>query len=146
MSSVFAFFKVAYEYASKGWTFSSDFIKNHWNIIMLLLFIGLAYTSYRLLQRNKNDYLQTLQQMQLTHDEELKKILINNEEERKQHEQNVKKLQEQLEDIQKIYQQRQQVIEQKKQTEIKGLITEFGDKPDELARRLSSATGFQVIY
>jgi cell division protein FtsB len=145
MLSDIAAIKSIYDLLQKTWTATSEFVRNHWHAIMLVLVLLLGATSYWLLKKNGQDYSVKIQQLQTAHDEEVKKILDAQAVERKQHEENLKKLEDQLTAIQKEYIAAQQILETKKQVEIKEIVKDYGDNPDELAKKLSLVTGFQVI-
>lgn len=95
--------------------------------------------------RETNSYIENMKQMQQIHDEELKKINSAYDEERKQHEVNVAKLQSDLDDARSRYKEASEALDKKKKVEVKSLVDKYGDDPAGMAKRISQVTGFKVV-
>jgi len=118
------------------------YIKKYWGIAVLV--IG-TVAGFFLFRKEQSGFADNLKKIQEAHDEEIKKIQEARAEEQRQHEANVKKLQDTLVAVQKHYDDAKEALDDKKKKEIADLVKQYGDKPDVLAQKLSEATGFVII-
>jgi uncharacterized protein (DUF927 family) len=125
-------------FLEKSWTY----LKQYWKVILLVAggVVGLL-----LLRKREMSFTKQLKKLQLARDEEIKKIIEAHEDERRRHEENMKKLKETLALVQQQYDDAKKVLDDKKKKQVTQLVKQYGDQPDELARQLSSLTGFNVI-
>ena len=119
-----------------------SFIKKYWELFLLLAgaFVGLL-----LLRQQKMSFIDDMKRIQDAHDEEVKRINAARDEERRQRLENERKLNAALQIVQAQYDAAKRELDDKKKKEVEQLVKEFGDRPEELARKLSEATGFVVI-
>jgi flagellar biosynthesis/type III secretory pathway M-ring protein FliF/YscJ len=117
-------------------------VKKYWSYVVLIVGAIIAFFLFR---KQGIDLATNLQKARDSHDEEIKKINEAREEERRQHELNVKKLQESLDVVQKHYDDAKKDLDSKKKKEIEELVRQFKDDPEALAKKLSEATGFSII-
>lgn len=118
------------------------FAKKYWNVALLIVSAIAGFLFYR---REQEKFSDRYRQLQDAHDEELKKIQDAREEERHQHEVNLKKLQSTLDLIQRKYDEDKRAFDDKKKQQVEQLVKKYGKSPDDLAKKLSEATGFKVI-
>jgi predicted nuclease with TOPRIM domain len=98
-----------------------------------------------LYKQRSDDFADHIKEIQDAQDEEVKRIEAVREEERRQHEENLKQLQETLSMVQAQYDEAKCDLDEKKKQEIIDIVNQYGSNPDELARQLSEVTGFSVI-
>jgi predicted outer membrane protein len=122
----------------KAWVF----VKTYWKYIVLV-FLVIALVIFG--ARQKIDLAAKLREIQDAHDEELKQIEAARIEERRKNEENVKRLQAALEAVQQKYDEQRKQLDAKKKTEVETIVKKYGDNPEELAKKLSEVTGFQII-
>jgi septal ring factor EnvC (AmiA/AmiB activator) len=118
------------------------YIKKYWAYVALILGIIAAIVFFR---KEQLDFADELKKIQEAHDEELRKIEEAREQERREHEANLKRLQETLAEVQKHYDDAKKDLDDKKKKEIADLVKQYGNDPDELAKKLSEATGFTIV-
>lgn len=123
---------------STAWTY----VKKYWGIAVLV--VG-SIAAFFLFRQQGESFADNLKKIQDLHADELKKIQDARAEEARQHEVNVKKLQETLDAVQKHYDEAKEQLDSKKKREIEEIVKQHGDDPDELAKKLSEATGFTII-
>ncbi len=119
-----------------------SFIKKYWELFLLLT--G-AFVALFLLRQQKVSFMDDMKRIQDAHDEEVKRINAARDEERRQRIENERKLNNALQVVQAQYDAAKRELDDKKKKEVEQLVKEFGDRPEELARKLSEATGFVVI-
>lgn len=119
-----------------------SFIKKYWELFLLLT--G-AFVTLFLLRQQKVSFMDDMKRIQDAHDEEVKRINAARDEERRQRIENERKLNNALQVVQAQYDAAKRELDDKKKKEVEQLVKEFGDRPEELARKLSEATGFVVI-
>jgi uncharacterized transporter YbjL len=123
-----------------------EFFKKHWQPFALGLVVVLVVFCFKFfLNKKSQDTSAQIKQMQDAHDTEIKKILNIRDEERHQHEENIKNLQSQLSSIQVVHDKEEKELDVKKTAEIKKIVRDYGDDPSALAQQLSSVTGFKII-
>lgn len=117
-------------------------IKKWWGLFALLAATILGYFFFR---RQTDSFSDQFKKLQDSHDQEIKAIDEARIEEEKAHEANLKKMQETLDAVQEQYDQKEKDLDARKKAEITDLVKQYSDDPDVLAKKLSEATGFQVI-
>lgn len=120
------------------WTY----IKKYWELFLLI--VG-AFVYVLLYRKQKESFIDDLKKVQEAHEEEIRKINKAREDERTKLEENEKRLRVTLETVQKQYDEARKELDEKKKKEIETLVNQYGDKPDELAKRLSDVTGFEIV-
>ncbi len=121
-------------------------IKKHWRL--LLVGVGTVFSvlgGLFLFKRQSSNVGDQIKAINDAHAEELKKINDARLEEQAQHAANEKRLNDTLVAVQAQYDAAQKDLDVKKKAEVTDLVKKYGDKPDELAKRLAEATGFVVI-
>lgn len=116
------------------------FIKTYWKYFL----VGIGVLAGFIFLGKKNLDPSVIQKINDAHEDELKKIKELQEKERLENAANLKKLQDTLSEVQKQYDVENKKLDDKKRKEIEALIKEHGDNPDELAKALSEATGFEI--
>lgn len=118
------------------------FMKKYWWVFLAIA----GFIIYKLVFRQPGgDIAQTLADIQKKHEEELRAIREADERRAKAYEENNRKLQERLSEIERQYAQAQQELDDKKRKELAKILDESRDNPDELAKRLADAAGFKII-
>lgn len=118
------------------------FTKKYWQLLLLVLAVPFGVLLFR---RRENSFIEDYKKLQSSHDEELKKIEEAHAIERKKHEENVKLLEKTLETIQQKYDEQKKALDEKKKLEIKEIVSQYGNDPVELAKKLSEVTGFTIV-
>ena len=118
------------------------YVKKYWSLVAL---VGGVVFAVVFMRKQGSDFAENLKKIQDLHDEELKKIQEVRAEEKRQHEENQRKLQEALATVQQHYDEAKKDLDAKKKAQIEDLVKKYKDDPDELAKRLSEATGFTII-
>jgi hypothetical protein len=123
---------------SKFWSF----IKNYSKIILIIVFgvVGILF-----LRKKHSDLLDEIEDLRDDHKEELEKIDIEREKERKAHKENEEQLKVTLDAIRRQYEEAKSELTYKKEKEVQKIVKQYGKNPDELSKQLSDATGFKVI-
>jgi hypothetical protein len=119
-----------------------SFLKRYWKVIALVVGSVLLFFVFR---KQDIDFAARLKEINDLHNAEIEKINAIREEERKRHEENERKLREDLARIREQYDEQKQQLDQKVQDEIEVLFKKYQKKPDVLAKKLSEAYGFTVI-
>jgi predicted nuclease with TOPRIM domain len=114
-------------------------------VVPVAVLLGIVVFGAVIFSRTRDDIVTRLQRQQATYDEEIKKINEAMEVERKQHEENLKKLHADLAAVQQRYSAQIKSLEEKKVVQINGLVKKFNDNPVEMARQLSQITGFKLV-
>ena len=78
-----------------------------------------------MLQKKAISFADDMKRIQLAHDEELEKIKIAREQEVKQHETNVKKLQQTIDSVHLQYEEQKKNLDDKKKSEIDQLFKKY---------------------
>jgi flagellar motility protein MotE (MotC chaperone) len=120
------------------WTF----IKKYWELFLLLVGV---FAGIFLLRQQKTSFIDDIKKIQDAHDEEVKRINAARDEERRQRLENERRLNNTLQIVQAQYDAARKELDDKKKKEVEQLVKDFGDKPEELAKKLSEVTGFIVI-
>ena len=120
------------------WTY----IQKYWELFLLL---AGAFVYVILYRKQKSDFVSDIKKLQDAHDEQIDKINKAHEDERKRLHENELRLKAALDAVQRQYDDAKKELDAKKKKEIEELVSQFGDKPDELAKRLSEVTGFEIV-
>jgi hypothetical protein len=131
MLTLTTFFKVAWLW-----------LRHHWAVplivvaVMVLMFLNhdKAFELMNLLTKQKTSYDTELEKLKAAHQAE---IDARDEALRRYHAT--------IAQVEANYQSQQQVLDDAKRKEVEKIIKSTSDDPDELARKLSEATGFRVI-
>jgi len=118
------------------------YLKKYWLVAVAII----GFIVFELLMQRRSDGLaKTLEEIEKRHDEEIKAIKGAHDVEEQQHEKNVQQLQNRLAEIERQYNVAEQKLDDKKREEIKQILSDTDGNPDELAKKLSEATGFAVV-
>jgi hypothetical protein len=117
-------------------------IKTYWQLILL---IAGGVVSYVMFRRQENLFTQNINNLLESHKEQIEKINVIREEERKQRAENERKLREALDTVQAQYDIAKKDLDNKKKKEIEDIVKQYGNDPVELAKQLSAVTGFSII-
>lgn len=118
------------------------YVKKYWAYAALVLAVVFGFFLFR---KGQTDFAERLKQINDAHDAELKQIQDARAQEQKQHEENERKLQEALDAVQKHYDDAKKDLDDKKKAQIEDIVKKYKDDPDQLAKKLSEATGFTII-
>jgi len=132
------YFQIFWTFLQKVWSY----IQKYWQIIFAVVVAVVGYFLYR---KSQVDFATQLQEIQLQHDDELKRIESARQEERKTHEADVKQLEATMIEVQKQYDTAKHILEDQKKAEIKEIVTLYSDDPILLSQKLSEVTGFKII-
>lgn len=118
------------------------YVKKYWSLALLVVGGIAAFFVFR---RREISFADEYKKIKDAHDEELKRIQDAWAEEKRQREENRRKLEAALVAVQQQYAEAKKDLDAKKKAQIEGLVKKYKDDPDELAKRLSEATGFTII-
>lgn len=118
------------------------YVKKYWSLALLVVGGIAAFFVFR---RREISFADEYKKIKDAHDEELKRIQDARAEEKRQREENRRKLEAALVAVQQQYAEAKKDLDAKKKAQIEGLVKKYKDDPDELAKRLSEATGFTII-
>ena len=118
------------------------YAKKYWGFVALVVGVIAAVVIFR---QREISFADEYKKIKDVHDEELKRIQDVRAKEQRQHEANIKQLQDTLEAVQKHYDDAKKDLDTKKKKEIEELVKQYKDDPDTLAKKLSEVTGFTVI-
>ena len=114
---------------------NNTLIKQHQDII----------SSINYAKRIQTAILPPMEDMKRIHDEEINSVKKAHEEERQRHDKNVKKLEEDLKTSQDKYDQTILELENKKKINVVKIVKKYGKDPAELAKKVQSITGFEIV-
>jgi Skp family chaperone for outer membrane proteins len=117
-------------------------IKKYWQLLLLIVATVFGVLFFR---RQENGFSSDLKAIRDAHEDELKRIQSARDEEKRQHIENQKRLESALATVQEQYDLAKKDLDQKKKREIEEIVSQYGDNPTELAKQLSSVTGFSII-
>ena len=132
------YFQIFWTLLKKVWAY----LQKYWQIIFAVVVTVIGYFVYR---KGQVDFATQLQEIQLQHDDELQRIELARQEERKAHEANIKQLEMTMAFVQKRYDTAKHILDDQKKTEIKKIITLYSNDPVALSQKLSEVTGFKII-
>lgn len=118
------------------------YVKKYWSLALLVVGGIAAFFVFR---QREISFADEYKKIKDAHDEELKRIQDARAEEKRQHEENQRKLEATLAAVQQQYAEAKKDLDAKKKAQIEELVKKYKDDPDELAKRLSEATGFTII-
>lgn len=122
-----------------------NFLKKFWGYFALGFGASAAIFLFFHFSKKNDDLFALITNMQNSHAEEIKQIYQFREEEKKQLEDIQKKYDKKIADLEEEYKKSISELEEKKKETAKKIVKDFGDKPNELAERLSQSTGFKVV-
>lgn len=132
------YFQIFWTFLQKAWAY----IQKYWQIIFAVVAAVVGYFLYR---KGQVDFATQLQEIQHQHDDELQRIELARQEERKTHDADVKQLEATMVAVQKQYDTAKRILEDQKKAEIKEIVTQYSDDPVVLSQKLSEVTGFKII-
>ena len=115
--------------------------RNNWKIVMLAVYTILLYLLFSKNARNAKKVLET---QRLAHKAEIAALNKSFDEERKKKDENLKKYQEILRQIEQEYADRRETISANKKKRIKEIVEEHGDDPQKLAELVKESFGFEI--
>tara|TARA_Y100000296_G_scaffold84463_1_gene117859 strand:- start:15 stop:434 length:420 start_codon:yes stop_codon:yes gene_type:complete len=115
--------------------------RNNWKIVMLAVYTILLYL---LFSKNARNAKKALEAQRLAHKAEVDALNKAFEEERKKKDENLKKYQEILRQIEQEYADRREAIAANKKKRIKEIVEEHGDDPQKLAELIKENFGFEI--
>lgn len=134
---------------------TSTFLKNIWDgfrphlpaVLSMLLVVSLCYVGYLQVMRDTAGLAAKLQEMQRIHDDELKTIKDAQDVERKQHAENVARLESTLADVKSEYDRRLSDLEKTKGEKVEGMVRTWRTDPSgvEMAKQLGKILKVEVV-
>lgn len=125
-------------FLAKFWAF----VKKYWQVGLLVVGVIVGVFIFK---KTDDSFTDRLKKIQNAHDEEMKKIEEAHAQEEREHEANVKKLQDTLDTIQKQYDDAKKDLDVSKKKQIEDIIKKYQNDPDALAKQLSDMTGFTIV-
>lgn len=123
-------------------------LKLIWANVRKYWWVAAAVVGFILFKRwtdQSGDLAATLEKIQKAHQDEIDAINAANEQRSQATQQNLKKMQERLDAVEKQYAEAQQELDEQKKAEITDILAKDGHDPEALAKKLSEATGFRII-
>jgi flagellar motility protein MotE (MotC chaperone) len=114
-------------------------------IALILTAITLYNCVIREFRGEREDFSAKIGELQKAHDEEVKKMLDAQAEERRLHEQNLAKLQQDLDSAMSKHEEKLKEIEKSREEISKRLLEKYKDDPVGLSRELGRVTGMPVF-
>lgn len=122
------------------------FFKRYWSHLLVGIFVfSTMIFSYLFYKKKMLDHDQIIHSLQESHAKELDDMRKIREEERSKYEENEKKYKEKLQQIEEDYKKAKQELEEKKKTRVEKMVKTYAGKPDELAKKMSDVTGFNLV-
>ena len=118
------------------------YIKKYWKLTTILLITVLGFFFFKKKSTSLGD---RLKELDAAHKVEISKIEAARNREKSLKEESEKKYSEALVHIKSQYDLEKIELTNKKQNEIRKIVHQHGNDPQELAHQLSKATGFKVI-
>ena len=122
--------------------FNNPIVKKVLLGLVVFCIIAIAYVFHT---QKTNMYIENIKQLELFHQEELRKINSAINEERQQHEINVAKLQSDLLDVRTKYKDSLDILDKKKKINTAGLVQKYSGDSMGMATKISEITGFKVV-
>ena len=119
-----------------------DFIKQHWQAILLVMVV---IGGYAWIRHQQAGFTQALQQVNAAHQVELDSILKAKSIEDTQHAQELQQLQQSLATIQTQYDLAQKQLQQNQKTEQQDIVKKYGNDADGLAKLMADKLGLVVV-
>jgi len=117
-------------------------VKPH--LFQMLITAVVTYFLLILFRGGKTDLTTQISKMQETNDAQIKRIEQAQETQRREHEENLKRLETELSEIQQRHDAAIKALEQQKQKDTAKLIQVYGGDPKGMAQQVSTATGIPV--
>jgi hypothetical protein len=127
-------FQIAWSYIKKYWGFAVIVV----SAILLIIFKLEADSQLRRLQQELSDN-------EKRHQQELDDIRKAHDVENQEHDAHIKQLEDTLKQVEKQYEDAKSHLDDEKRAEIKQIIEEYSNDPNELAKKLSDATGIPIV-
>jgi uncharacterized protein HemX len=108
--------------------------KKYWKPLLIVVAIGIGYLYFK---RHDDGWAQRYEELQSSHQQQLKQIESAREEERVKLEQNMKQLQSEIESVRRQYDEQSRLLAARKKAVAKKIVEEHG-------KQLSDVTGFRV--
>lgn len=122
--------------------FNNPIVKKVLLGLVVFCIIAFAYVFHT---QKTNMYIENIKQLELFHQEELRKINSAINEERQQHEINVAKLQSDLLDVRTKYKDSIDILDKKKKINTASLVQKYSGDSMGMATKISEITGFKVV-
>jgi len=119
-----------------------DWAKPH--LFQMLITAVVTYCLLTLFRGGKADLTTQISKMQEINDAQIKRIVEAQETQRRAHEENLKRLETELNEIQQRHDAAIKALEQQKQKDTAKLIQVYGGDPKGMAQQVSTATGIPV--
>lgn len=119
-----------------------SFIKSNWQALALvvILAVGAAW-----LQRQQADFTKTITELNSSHQVEIEKINKARLQEAKEHEVQLKQLQDSINKIQADYASAQDALRKQQAADTRQIVKKYGNDADGLATLLAERLGFVVV-
>lgn len=127
-------FQIAWSYIKKYWGFAVIVV----SAILLIIFKLEADSQLRRLQQELSDN-------EKRHQQELDDIRKAHDVENQEHDAHIKQLEDTLKQVEKQYEDAKSHLDDEKRAEIKQIIEKYSNDPNELAKKLSDATGIPIV-
>lgn len=118
-----------------------SYVKKYWWIAAAIV----GFVLFKRWMDQSGDIAKTLEDIQKAHDEELKSIKDADAARSKATQDNIQKMQDRLDAVEKQYEAAQQQLDDSKREQIKQILATDSNDPDALSQKLSDATGFKII-
>jgi hypothetical protein len=122
--------------------FNNPIVKKFLLGAVVFCIIAFAYVFHT---QKTNMYIENIKQIELIHQEELRKINAVINEERLQREVNIAKLQSDLDDARTKYKESVDLLDKKKKVTTTALVQKYFGDPMGMATKISEITGFKVV-
>ncbi len=119
-----------------------SFLKAHWLSIVLSLALA---SGVALFQHNQTGWAQTVSSLNAAHQVEVDKITQAQQEEEKQHAEEVKALQDTLTEIQTNYATAQAQLQKRQTAEAAAIVSKYGKNVGGLTNLFAQKMGFTVV-
>lgn len=127
-----------------------NYVKKIWDspsflhvAFILLAFFGAKYFLNQF-RNDRDSFVERLKEVQIIHDKELEKVLKAQIVERERHEQNLRKLQQDLNAAIAKHEEKLKELENQKEAEVKRIFEKYRNDPSGLAQELGRVTGIPV--
>lgn len=115
--------------------------KKYWKVLLVVALVGVGYLYFK---RYDDGWANRYEELEASHQLQMKQIEKVREEERVKLEQNIKQLQVERDQVQRQYDEQTKLLEARRKAVAKKIVEEHGNDPVALAKQLSDVTGFQV--
>ncbi len=118
-------------------------VKPH--VFFLVVVMGLCVFAYAFSSKQRDDMLELIARQRQIQDESTKKIVDAYEEERLHHEENLKRLEATLIDVQRKYDEQVKLLEQRKEKQVDKLVKQYDEDPVEMTKQVGTLLGLVVV-